>query len=89
MSANCPPDEALSTIFEQESGEYAWSMSRGLTFRHHEVHRTKLHIHNVMRQTRTSNDNAFEHTLDDYWNDERERSRALRDWNSSFPNVEG
>ena len=76
--------EDEDTIFEQEISEYAWAMSRGLIFRHHEVHRTKLYIQDesiftipfkhvdVRRQTRTSNDNAFEHALNDCWNDERE-----------------
>ena len=63
---------------------YFWSMTLDFTYRHHEAHRTMLYVEDetslsipskyvdVMRPTKTSIDNASEHTLNDYWNDGRE-----------------
>ena len=68
--------------------------------RHHEAHRTKLFVldannvpfqHDyvdIMKQRRTSTDNATEHTLNDYWNDGTSLVLRRMDWNKSFPNLE-
>ena len=57
-------------------------MSRDFIDRDHEVHRSTLYLSteetvpilinyvDVMRQMRTSVDNASEHTFNDYWNEE-------------------
>ena len=42
----------------------------------------------VMRQTRTSIDNASEHTLNDQWNDERKVLLSEKWRNNSCPNLE-
>ena len=72
--------EEEDTIFEQENGDDFWSMSGDFKYRHHKIHRSKLHIleETTMiipkntRQSRKGIDNAPEHTLNDYWNDKRE-----------------
>ena len=75
------PVEEEETLFEGENGQDFWSMSGAFIHRKHEKHRSKLYIPNeetfliplkyvdVMRQTRTSKDNASEHTLNGYWHE--------------------
>ena len=76
-------------------------MTGDLIFRHHAAHRTKQYIRDetafpnplnfdhVMTQTKTSIDNASEHTPNDYWNDKSEVLLS-EEWNGTarFQNLE-
>ena len=69
---------------EEYNGKNFGSMGGDISNRRHDVHRAMLYIPHettfttrlkcvdVVRQTRTSIKNASQHTLNDYWNDERE-----------------
>ena len=87
--AEGPPRETSSKMgqasLEEDNGTYVRSISVDVIDRCHEVHRSELYVQNeetfpipikyvdVMRQTRTSIDNASEHTLNEYWNEENGR----------------
>ena len=91
MSAGRNPEKdvnAKRTPFSKHKTVKSFrSMSGDFLYRYHEVHRTKLYVpvdtalsiplkyEDVMRHMRRSIDNASEHTLKNYWNDEKERER--------------
>ena len=75
LSFPCEED----TVFEEAHGKYVWNMTGDFIYGHHEVHRSLLYVPyettlpspmkyvHVMRQTKTSIDNASEHTPNDSW----------------------